>query len=438
MNAIASELASILGAESALVGWDNLESATQSKIKDSLTCSHPPEYFVAPHTQATLAKVISLAGKYNWRVIPCGNGSKLSWGGLVKGADLVVSTQNLNRIIDHAVGDLTVTVEAGIKLAQLQEKLYATGQFLPLDPAYPQTATLGGIISTADTGSWRQGYGGVRDLVLGISFVRADGKTAKAGGRVVKNVAGYDLMKLLTGSYGTLSIITQVTLRTYPLPPASQTIILTGDHTQIITAASSLLASSLTPTCGDILSESVVKKLEIEGGMGLMIRFQSIPNSVAEQCQKVQDMADKLGLQTMIKTEKQEEQILSQLNQLIHPSVTDATITCKVGILPNAAVKFCDYLEQLTDDKGLGIINFGSGLGKLHLEQSNCIEELRDYCQKHQGFLSILTSPSQVKSQIEPWGYGGNALEIMQGIKKQFDPQNILSPDRFSFIKANS
>ena len=438
MNAIASELASILGEESALVGWDNLESATQSKIKDTLTCSHLPECLVAPHNQATLAKVISLAGKHNWQVIPCGNGSKLSWGGLVREADLVVSTQNLNRIIDHAVGDLTVTVEAGIKLAQLQEKLYTTGQFLPLDPAYPQKATLGGIISTADTGSWRQGYGGVRDLVLGISFVRADGKIAKAGGRVVKNVAGYDLMKLLTGSYGTLGVITQVTLRTYPLPPASQTIILTGDHTQITTAASSLLASSLTPTCGDIISESVVKKLEIGGGMGFIIRFQSIPNSVAEQCQKVQAMADKLGLQIIIKTEDQEAKVWSQLNQLINSPVTDTTITCKVGILPNAAVEFCSHLGKLTDHQGLGIINFGSGLGKLQLEQSNRIEELRDYCQKHQGFLSILTSSAQIKSQIEPWGYAGNSLEIMRGIKKQFDPQNIFSPDRFSFIKANS
>ena len=431
MNAIASELASILGAESALVGWGNLESATQSKIKDTLTCSHLPECFVAPHTQANLAKIISLAGKHNWQVIPCGNGSKLSWGGLVKEANLVVSTQNLNRIIDHAVGDLTVTVEAGIKLVEIQEKLHATGQFLPLDPAYPNTATLGGIIATADTGSWRQGYGGVRDLVLGISFVRADGKIAKAGGRVVKNVAGYDLMKLLTGSYGTLGIITQVTLRTYPLPPASQTIILTGDHTSIATAASSLLASSLTPTCGDILSESVVKKLEIEGGMGLIIRFQSIPNSVAEQCQKVQAMADKLGLQTMVKTEEQEAQVWSKLNQLIHPPATDNTITCKIGILPNAAVEFCHHLGKLTDSKGLGIINFGSGLGKLQLEQSNCIEELRDYCQKRQGFLSILTSSSQLKSQIEPWGYAGNSQEIMQGMKKQFDPQNIFSPGRF-------
>ena len=431
MNAIASELASIIGAESALVGWDNLESATQSEIKDSLASSHPPECFVAPHTQTTLGEVVSLAGKQNWRIMPSGNGSKLSWGGLVKGADLVVSTQNLNRIIDHAVGDLTVTAEAGVKLVELQEKLHTTGQFLPLDPAYPHNATLGGIIATADTGSWRQGYGGVRDLVLGISFVRADGKIAKAGGRVVKNVAGYDLMKLLTGSYGTLGIITQVTLRTYPLPPASQTIILTGDYTQITTAASSLLASSLTPTCGDIISESVVKKLGIDEGMGLIIRFQSIPNSVAEQCQKVQTIADNLGLQTMIKTEEQEAQIWSQLNQLIHPPATDHTITCKVGILPNGAVEFCRHLGQLTDYKGLGIINFGSGLGKLQLEQPNCIEELRDYCQKHQGFLSILTSPAQIKSQIEPWGYAGNAREIMRGIKEQFDPQNLFSPGRF-------
>ncbi|NES72750.1 MAG: FAD-binding oxidoreductase, partial [Okeania sp. SIO2D1] len=206
---------------------------------------------------------------------------------LVSQVDLVVSTQKLNRIVEHAVEDLTVSVEAGVKLADLQQRLRAAGQFLPLDPAYPETATLGGILATADAGSWRQRYGGVRDLVLGLSVVRADGEIAKAGGKVVKNVAGYDLMKLFVASYGTLGIISEVTLRTYPLLKASQTVAAAGDESAIAKLTESLLCSALTPTAIDLLSTRLVEDLALGNGFGLLVRFQSLGASVEEQSQRL-------------------------------------------------------------------------------------------------------------------------------------------------------
>jgi glycolate oxidase FAD binding subunit len=166
-----------------------------------------------PTSESELAELVTIANRDRTQLVVAGNSTKLDWGGTVKGAKSIVSTQKLDRLIAHAVGDLTVTVEAGINFANLQTILAAAGQFLPLDPVYPDRATIGGIIATANTGSLRHRYGGVRDLLLGISFVRSDGKIAKAGGRVVKNVAGYDMMKLFTGSYGTLGILTAVTLR---------------------------------------------------------------------------------------------------------------------------------------------------------------------------------------------------------------------------------
>ena len=156
-----------------------------------------------PQTATELAELVAKANADRAPIVVAGNRTKLEWGGIVTGAKSIVTTQKLDRLIAHAVGDLTVTVEAGMQFARVQEVLAAAGQFLPLDPVYPDRATIGGIIATANTGSLRHRYGGVRDLLLGISFVRADGKIAKAGGRVVKNVAGYDMMKLFTGSYGT-------------------------------------------------------------------------------------------------------------------------------------------------------------------------------------------------------------------------------------------
>ena len=425
-----TELEALVGKHADLVAWDNLESTTKQQIQQTLGECNYPQGIVYPHTQDSLREIVALAHTNQWQILPCGNGSKLSWGGLVTYCDLVVSTQKINRIVAHNVADLTVTVEAGTTLATLQSQLQATGQFIPIDPAYPNTATIGGIIATADSGSWRQRYGGVRDLVLGVSFVRADGQIAKAGGKVVKNVAGYDLMKLFTGSYGTLGIISQVNLRTYPVPAASTTVILTGTSEIIANAASILLASSLSPTCADILSESVVKQLELGVGMGLMVRFQSIHASVKEQAQQLQAMGEKLGLQVLVCDDNQEAELWRKFSQLLRFPTHSQGITCKIGVLPNRGVEFLNKLHLLTGDRGLGRMNMGSGLGHLHLDVDSPVEELRQYCQDYQGFLTILEAPVTVKQNLEPWGYTGNALELMGSIKQQFDPDNMFSPGR--------
>ncbi|UBF23829.1 FAD-binding oxidoreductase [Kovacikia minuta CCNUW1] len=226
-------LEEIVGA-SGITTWEALSSDQRERIKHAIAPHAEVHRIVYPNNPTELAAVIQSAYQNRWQILPCGAGSKLNWGGMVGGKDkgerikdksaasplIVVSTKNLNRVIEHAVGDLTVTVEAGVRFAELQQQLAQVGQFLAIDPAYPEQATIGGIVATADTGSLRQCYNSVRDMLLGVSFVRADGQMAKAGGRVVKNVAGYDLMKLFTGSYGTLGILTQVTFRVYPMPEA--------------------------------------------------------------------------------------------------------------------------------------------------------------------------------------------------------------------------
>lgn len=422
-----------MNSEADIISWNNLEASWQEKIKRSLFSQNLPTQFISPHTQESLASVIADANLSRSNVMPCGSGSKLSWGGLAKDVKLVVSTQRLDRIIEHAVGDLTVTVEAGIKLADLQNTLKEVNQFLPLDPAYPESATIGGIVATADAGSWRHRYGGVRDLVLGLSFVRADGKIAKAGGRVVKNVAGYDLMKLFAGSYGTLGIISQVTFRLYPIPDDSITVVITGEDSAIATATKTLLASSLTPTAADLLSPLLVKKLDLGDGMGLLARFQSIPESVEEQGNAISSIAQQLGLKVRIDRHNDEAELWQKLQKIMTLPDSDAAVTSKIGILPSAAVNLLKKID------GLAIVHVGSGLGRLHLDGEdslNRIKQIRSIVEENRGFLTILESPAGLKQQIEPWGYTGNALEIMRKIKKQFDPENILNADRFIDVIA--
>ncbi len=429
-TAIAQKLASIVGTD-AVIDWQDIE--VERKLERSLL-SDFPSCIVYPHTEAQLSEVITCAYENKWRVLPCGGGSKISWGGLVE-ADLIVSTKNLNKLIQHAVGDLTVTLEAGTKFATVQDTLATAGQFLALDPTAPQSATMGGIVATADTGSLRQRFGSVRDQLLGISFVRADGQLAKAGGRVVKNVAGYDLMKLFTGSYGTLGIITAVTFRVYPLLEASETVVLTGEAEKIAQALTSLRSSALTPTKADLLSSQLVERLDIGQGLGLIVQFQSMAESVRQQSASLLELGQQLGLQGASYSAIDEAQLWQKLQTQMSVDTTEPVVTCKIGLLPTAAVAMLAQLDTIAPQSGISLIHTGSGLGFLRLEAdvatAEKILEMRSHCETQGGFLTILEAAAALKQQIDVWGYSGNALNLMRLIKQQFDAENILSPHRF-------
>ena len=434
MKAIVQELEPIVG-NWAICDWENLKSVWQERIARVNAPEIFPSSIVYPSTPEEFASVMSHAYSNSWSVLPCGSGSKLSWGGVGKNIDVVVSTERLNRVIEHAVGDLTVTVEAGLKYADLQKILSKSGQFLPLEPAYPQDATIGGIVATADSGSLRHRYGGVRDMLLGISFVRSDGQIAKAGGRVVKNVAGYDLMKLFTGSYGTLGILTEVTFRVYPVQEASGTVVLIGEAEAIASTTKTLLASAMTPTAVDLLSTELVTQLGLGQGMGLMVRFQSVIHSVKEQSSRLLEVGQKLGLQGTLYADSDEASLWQSLPEQIWRTPQQPAITCKIGVLPTAAVTTLTKLDTLTSSSGLGLIHAGSGLGLLRLDPAvvtpQTIMEMRRHCESQNGFLTVLEAPISLKQQLDVWGYNGNALEIMRRIKQQFDPKNLLSPHRF-------
>lgn len=407
--------------------WQDVNPFWQKQIQETVT-DGKIEGIVYPNTQAELAAVTAWAAEQDYGILPCGSGSKLDWGGLVKSVKLVVSTQRLNQLIEHAVGDLTVTVEAGMKFATLQQILAKENQFLPLDPAYPDSATIGGIVATADTGSLRQRYRGVRDLLLGISLIRSDGQLAKAGGRVVKNVAGYDLMKLLAGSYGTLGIISQVTLRVYPLASASETVFLTGEPESLQKATQVLLTSSLTPVAIDVLSKPLATTLDIGKAVSLAVRFQSIPESVKEQSGRLLEIGATFGLQGQIYPANDESNFWQQLKQLMWTPATESSVICKLGMRPGNALQTLSQWQQVKS-----LIHVGSGLGVLQFDavSAETLLQIRQQCETHGGFLTVLKGPGNLKQQLEVWGYNGTALPLMQRIKQQFDPDNLLSPDRF-------
>lgn len=433
MKAIAHQLESIVSPKQ-VCEWENIDTIQQKRIQ-AITHSTPPSCIVYPHTQAELAEVIVCAAGNNWRVLPCGSGSKLNWGGIAAGIELVVSTAHLNQVVQHAVGDLTVTAAAGTKFTEIQATLATAKQFLALDPVAPESATLGGIVATADTGSLRQRYRGVRDQLLGITFVRADGEIAKAGGRVVKNVAGYDLMKLFTGSYGTLGIITQVTFRVYPLQDTSATVVLTGTAEAIAQATKTLRASALTPIKADLLSSGLVARLGIGEGCGLIVSFGSLAESVKQQSLILVELGQQLGLRGATYSDKDEADLWQKLQLQMREEITEQTITCKIGVMPATSVATLTQLEQLAPQQAMGMIHVESGLGCLRFTSPDLkpqtLLEVRSLCETHAGFLTILEAPVALKQQLDVWGYSGNALDLMRRIKQQFDPKSLLSPHRF-------
>src|ERR1700741_646662 len=177
-----------------------------------------PQFVVEPASEQELAAVLSCANGAEIGVIPRGGATKLTWGNPPKPAGLILSTARLNRILEHAWADLTVTVEAGCTLQALQEKLAKHGQRLALDGLWPEHATIGGALSTNDSGALRLRFGALRDLIIGVTIALPDGTLASSGGKVVKNGAGYDLPKLATGALGTLGVITRANFRLHPLP----------------------------------------------------------------------------------------------------------------------------------------------------------------------------------------------------------------------------
>jgi len=389
---------------------------------------------VFPNSVEALSETVRQCAADRLPFAPIGSGSKFSWGnGLALDALMLVSTAKLDQVIDHAVGDLTVTVQAGMRFGELQTQLKKAGQFVAIDPSYEDRATVGGIVATGDSGALRHRYNSVRDMVLGVELVRSDGERVKAGGRVVKNVAGYDLMKLLTGSYGTLGIMTQVTLRLYPLQESSQTVFLSGEASAVARVMQALLNSGLTPTAIDLLSATVCEPLDLSAAMGLsmglLVRFQGLAESVTEQVKRLMALGQSQELTTAVPLA--EDQLWQCLGQVLTREASADRVLCKWAVRSAETVATLSYLQEKFPDASARF-HVGGGLGQVQFPSVTAAELLgvRSFVEARGGFLTVLEAPDELKASLDVWGYQGNGLGWMRSIKQRFDPQGLLSPGR--------
>jgi glycolate oxidase FAD binding subunit len=366
-----------------------------------------------------------------------GGASKLGLGNPPERVDLLVSTERLDQVLEHAAGDLVVRAQAGVRLAGLQAALAPAGQWLALDPPEPR-ATLGGVVAANASGPRRLRYGTVRDLIIGITVVLADGTVARAGGKVVKNVAGYDLAKLFCGSLGTLGMVAEVIFRLHPLPAAAAVVTLKVDAPpQVGQAALRLLRSPLEPSAIELTVDEW-------GWPGrLTVVFEGIAPGVAAQAAAAAELLGQLG-EAAVAGPGETDAALSQLGAL---PFEKAELAFKASCPP------AELPEVLADLQGGplrwgGGINAHAGTGVLWLASAHregelpadspelphvvkAIAEARERLAARGGSLVVVKAPPALKRAIDAWGPGSDALGLMRRVKERFDPERRLSPGRF-------
>jgi glycolate oxidase FAD binding subunit len=405
----------------AILAPDSLRAATAADA----VCGVQPRLVLEPANEQQLAAVLRLANDAGLAVIPRGSGTKLSWGNPPGRAEIILSTARLDKIIEHAWADLTVSVEAGCTIQKLQEALAQHGQRLALNPLWPEQATISGILSTNDSGPLRLRFGALRDLIIGVTLALPDGTLASSGGKVVKNVAGYDLPKLVTGALGTLAVITRAVFRLHPLPRNAKTLSISGCTLEdmqrfILRVQDSKLAHTALQARNTQDAESVVD-----------ILFEGTEAGIAAQEAQLGDLARPAQVLEALSA------VWSASQELWNSAIVARAAVAKITTLPASISRTVETVERAANSRkanwkltiqatGIGWLSLDAAPENLHAVLSDLRFEL-----EHSGGSLVLCHHPPEMSHLDAWGQPGDSLPLMRSVKNQFDPKNTLNPGRF-------
>ena len=328
---------------------------------------------------------------------------------------ITIRTERLNKLKEHVWHDMTCTVDAGIRWTSMQAQLMQHGQFVALDPLWPDKATVGGVIATNDSGALRLKFGALRDLVIGMTLVLADGTVAKSGGKVVKNVAGYDLNKLMIGSFGTLGVIAEVTFRLHSIPKNVHTF-------SIPSADPAPLGKLLLEIWGSQLSLQSMQLRSLPAGFSLDVCLSTLPAVLQQQEAELARMAEAQSLSS----QAAELDVWSAREAQFEAAGPDGVVV-KAAMLPSTIARFTNLVRAL---KGSSVTQAG-GLMTASFRHitAEALIEFRDELESEGGSLVILRQPAQPNELMR--GTASRLLPVMERIKRQFDPNGILDPPRF-------
>jgi glycolate oxidase FAD binding subunit len=406
---------------------------------------------VTPVTTEEASSALAAANASATPVNFTGGGTKQEAGNLAQPCGLKISTTNLNELINYFPEDLTITVGAGMEFARLQEILAGHGQWLSFDPPNLPGQTLGGLMAANPSGPKRLLYGTARDLLIGCEFVLADGSIGRSGGRVVKNVTGYDLHKLMIGSLGTLGLLTEVTFKVLPLPQHTEWAAALFEKAEdALTAARQAARSNTSPAALEVLNLPAQQQLSEQSGLALpeapyilFFAAEGVEVAVKDQIKALTALCQKAGASEVIPTEGLEE------NKALWYGLRDLPVSPAYNLrlkwssqlteLP-AAFKSAEHLAAelaLIDAAfqvraGTGVVYFYASLEEGQLEQAaGLIEKARSAVSRQSGSLVIEAAPVALKEKLDVFGSVGDAFEAMKDLKQKLDPQAILNPGRF-------
>ena len=390
----------------------------------------------APAGVEEMAELVRLAAARGWVLVPAGHGTWLDVGNQAKAVDVVASTRRLTTPLSPRPEDLLATVGAGIGLDDLNDTLAQAHQWWPLDPL--GRGTLGASIATASAGPLATGYGTPRDLVLGLSVLGSDGRLIRAGGRVVKNVAGYDMTRLFTGSWGTLGIVVEVHLRLHPLPAADRTLGLAGPEASALAdlARSLGLDGKLMPAAVELVSPPVAALLgDMDSGWLLALRWLGGARAVEDAAGAVAGAAGELGLRPV------ELDSVWQDYRVIEERLQPA-VTLRLDAPPRALTELADAVVEFADVESLPLavapitgrlwaflpepVYRKTGLAAWITR----LERLRMTAAAAGGYVRIESAPLELRSRVNVWGNAGATLPLQRTLKSKFDPEGIFNRGR--------
>jgi glycolate oxidase FAD binding subunit len=429
LDALLDKLRATIGAAHVLTGADRSPYVVEGRT---------PDVVVFPGSVEEVSTVVQQAAAAGVPVLPWGGGTACAVGPPPARGGLVLALKRLDRLVEHEPGDLTVTVEAGLTLDALQTALRARGQWLSLDPPDAPRATIGGLIAANASGPRRHLYGTVRDLLIGVTVVTADGAVVHGGGKVVKNVAGYDLPKLFVGSYGTLGIVVSATFKLRPVPEEERLVAVTFDRLEDCGAAArAVLAGDLIPVALEILDDAAAAPLGL-GGATLVVGFDGLREQVEAQASALSGMTAALGGRqaTMLPGSA-----WAHLAAPASEAFGSPAAVMSFSVLPTSVSELMEQGTEAARRRGLtsawsAHAGVGGVTGALAAEReastvAAVLTEWRTLARTGGGHASLLWAPLAVKSEVPVWDDAGPAGRIMQRIKAQLDPNNVLNPGRF-------
>jgi glycolate oxidase FAD binding subunit len=387
-----------------------------------------------------LSEMLRFAASERMCVIPAGAGTWLEMGNRPVRAHLIISTAQMNRVLEYEPADLTATLEAGCALREFNAGAAEHNQRIPLDPFGYSHSTIGATVATASHGPLRCAFGTPRDWVVGMRVVHADGHITKAGGKVVKNVAGYDLCKLYTGSFGTLGMIAEISFKLRALPATERTLLFfSAEAGKLCALAARLISSDVQPAAMELFSHDLEESSPAEGEDRFTLALRFINPLETIDAQLIE--ASRIGREFRQTVLSDEEARVFWRDYCEEELAADHDIMLRVSVLPSDTAMMMAEISSTIPQAALRV-HAGNGVIRVHAKSHGLEEfkkrqrplrlaELRQHTHLRGGQMVILRLPVELKNQLDTWGDPGQTAALMQALKRKFDPQSLLNPGRF-------